>query len=74
MRTPRAGKASVIAEYRQHETDTGSPEVQVSILTSRIRELTEHLKANKKDKHTQRGIRTASRKGLRALWLRCRIA
>ncbi len=49
-------KTGVISEYRQHETDTGSPEVQVAILTTRIQELTEHLKINKKDHAARRGL------------------
>ncbi len=49
-------KQAVVEEYRTHETDTGSVEVQVAILTDRIRSLTEHMKAHKKDFHTQRGL------------------
>ena len=49
-------KAQIIAEYGRSEGDTGSPEVQVAILTERIRELTEHLKVNKKDNHSRRGL------------------
>ena len=49
-------KTKVIEDNRLHETDTGSPEVQVAILTARINELTEHLKEHKKDKHSQRGL------------------
>lgn len=49
-------KAEVIANSRVHETDTGSPEVQVSILTSRINQLTEHLKVHKHDLHSKRGL------------------
>ena len=49
-------KTQVIAENRTHETDTGSPEVQVAILTARINELTEHMKTHPKDKHSQRGL------------------
>jgi small subunit ribosomal protein S15 len=49
-------KTSVVKEYRQHEADTGSPEVQVAILTSRIQELTEHLKTHKKDHSSRRGL------------------
>lgn len=51
-----ADKASTIAEYRTHESDTGSPEVQVALLTGRINHLTEHLKAHKGDHHTRRGL------------------
>ena len=49
-------KTSIIAENRLHETDTGSPEVQIAILTERINHLTEHLKVHKKDNHTRRGL------------------
>ncbi len=49
-------KQSTIAEYRLHETDTGSPEVQVAILSERIVHLTEHLKVHKGDHHTRRGL------------------
>ena len=49
-------KQEVISEYRTHESDTGSPEVQVAVLTARIRELTEHLKAHSKDFHSRRGL------------------
>ena len=49
-------KLAVIKEYATHEGDTGSPEVQVAILTSRIQYLTEHLKEHKKDHHTRRGL------------------
>jgi len=49
-------KAGIIAEYKRGETDTGSPEVQIALLTQRIRDLTEHLKIHKKDHHTRRGL------------------
>ncbi len=49
-------KKSIIAEYRIHETDTGSPEVQIALLTERINYLTEHLKVHKKDHHSRRGL------------------
>ena len=49
-------KGATIAEHRLHETDTGSPEVQVAILSERINHLTEHLKVHKKDHHTRRGL------------------
>jgi small subunit ribosomal protein S15 len=49
-------KAGIIADARVHETDTGSPEVQVSILTKRINHLTEHLKVHKHDLHSRRGL------------------
>ncbi|MBQ7448016.1 MAG: 30S ribosomal protein S15 [Eubacterium sp.] len=49
-------KTELIQEYGRKPGDTGSPEVQVAILTTRIRELTEHLKANPKDHHSRRGL------------------
>ena len=49
-------KAELIKEYAQKEGDTGSPEVQVAILTTRILNLTEHLKTHKKDFHSRRGL------------------
>ena len=49
-------KTAVIEANRIHETDTGSPEVQIAILTARINELTEHLKVHKKDNHSRRGL------------------
>lgn len=49
-------KQRVIQEYRVHETDTGSPEVQVALLTKRISELTEHFKTHAKDHHSRRGL------------------
>ena len=49
-------KSEVLSEHSLHETDTGSPEVQVAILTSRIRVLTEHLKEHAKDHHSRRGL------------------
>ena len=49
-------KDKLIGDYRIHETDTGSPEVQVAILTERIGMLTGHLKIHKKDKHSRRGL------------------
>ena len=57
MPLPVEVKAEVIANSRVHETDTGSPEVQVSLLTSRINQLTEHLKVHKHDRHSWRGLR-----------------
>ncbi|MCC6340093.1 MAG: 30S ribosomal protein S15 [Acidimicrobiia bacterium] len=48
--------ATTIAEHRLHETDTGSPEVQVALLSARISHLTEHLKVHKKDHHGRRGL------------------
>ena len=49
-------KAEIISDFRIHETDTGSPEVQISILTRRINQLTEHLKIHKHDTHTNSGV------------------
>jgi small subunit ribosomal protein S15 len=49
-------KAKVIEEYKQHEGDTGSPEVQVALLTSRINYLTDHFKTHKKDFHSRTGL------------------
>ena len=49
-------KSEIIAAYAQHEGDTGSPEVQIALLSNRIVALTEHLKANKKDHSTRRGL------------------
>ena len=49
-------KTAIIAEYATHEGDTGSPEVQIAILTARINELTEHLKVHIHDNHSRRGL------------------
>lgn len=49
-------KAQIIAEYGRQPGDTGSPEVQIAILTARINELTQHLQVNKKDHHSRRGL------------------
>ena len=49
-------KTSIIEANRTHETDTGSPEVQIAILTARISNLTEHLKVHPKDNHSRRGL------------------
>lgn len=49
-------KNAIIKEYAQHEGDTGSPEVQIALLTKRINNLTEHLKTHKKDHHSRRGL------------------
>ncbi|HPS93027.1 MAG TPA: 30S ribosomal protein S15 [Deltaproteobacteria bacterium] len=49
-------KTEVITQFRRHETDTGSPDVQVAILTRRINDLTEHFKVHKKDHHSRRGL------------------
>ena len=49
-------KAEIIGQYKRDENDTGSPEVQIALLTKRINELTEHLKIHKKDNHSRRGL------------------
>ncbi|MDR1481709.1 MAG: 30S ribosomal protein S15 [Synergistaceae bacterium] len=49
-------KTQVIEQYKTHGADTGSPEVQIAILTTRIRQLTEHMKIHKKDFHSRRGL------------------
>ncbi len=49
-------KASVISKFRTHESDTGSPEVQIALLSQRIDYLTEHFKTHKKDHHSRRGL------------------
>jgi len=49
-------KESIVNQYRTHEGDTGSPQVQVALLTQRINELTEHFKTHKKDNHSRRGL------------------
>ena len=55
MLTPEK-KKGIITKFQQHEGDTGSPEVQIAILTTRINELTEHFKTHKKDHHSRRGL------------------
>ena len=52
----KARKQEIIQQYKLHEGDTGSPEVQIAILTDRINHLNEHLKINKKDHHSRRGL------------------
>lgn len=49
-------KRAIMLEYATHEGDTGSPEVQIAVLTKRISDLTEHLKIHKKDNHSRRGL------------------
>lgn len=51
-----ATKTEIIEQYGRHEGDTGSPEVQIALLTERINHLNEHLKLNKKDHHSRRGL------------------
>lgn len=52
----KAKKSQIISEYKRSENDTGSPEVQIALLTERINHLTEHLKTNKQDDHSRRGL------------------
>ena len=56
MTLTKEQKAQIIEEYKLHEGDTGSPEVQIAILTHRINSLTGHLKTHKKDHHSRRGL------------------
>jgi len=56
MALTKEGKSGIITNYRLHESDTGSPEVQVAILSERINYLTEHFKTHKKDHHSRRGL------------------
>lgn len=59
-------KTEIISTYKRHDGDTGSPEVQIALLTERINHLNEHLKANKKDNHSRRGLlkMVGARRGL----------
>lgn len=52
----KAEKTEIIQKYARHEGDTGSPEVQIAVLTKRINDLTEHLRSNQKDHHSRRGL------------------
>lgn len=56
MNVTKEAKSEVISKYRHHEKDTGSPEVQVALLTQRIIELTDHFKTHVKDHHSRRGL------------------
>ena len=49
-------KSTIISQYKRHDVETGSAEVQISLLTERIKHLNEHLKVNKNDKHSRRGL------------------
>ena len=62
----QSGKTEIVQQYRTHDTDTGSPEVQVALLTTRITYLTEHFKTNAKDHHSRRGL-------LQMVWRRRRL-
>lgn len=52
----KEAKSELIKQFRQHDTDSGSPEVQIAVLTNRISYLTEHFKLHKKDHHSRRGL------------------
>ncbi|HEY7532750.1 MAG TPA: 30S ribosomal protein S15 [Nitrospiraceae bacterium] len=54
----KEAKAGLIKQFRQHDSDSGSPEVQIAVLTNRITYLTEHFKLHKKDHHSRRGLLT----------------
>lgn len=56
MPLPTDTTATVVADYQTHEGDTGSPEVQIALLTARINQLTDHLRIHKKDHHSRRGL------------------
>jgi small subunit ribosomal protein S15 len=56
MSVDTEAKTKIVSEYKIHDKDTGSPEVQIAILTTRINELTEHLKTHKKDHSSRRGL------------------
>lgn len=56
MSKVEADKPKIISKYRLHESDTGSPEIQIAIFTEKIQELTKHLKAHRKDFHSRRGL------------------
>ncbi|MDQ7844093.1 MAG: 30S ribosomal protein S15 [Armatimonadota bacterium] len=56
MALPKTKKTEIVDRHRRHETDTGSPEVQIALLTERINQLTEHLALHKKDIHSRRGL------------------
>ncbi len=56
MGIPKENKEEIIGSYARHQGDTGSPEVQIALLTTRIDQLTEHLKVHKHDEHSRRGL------------------
>ncbi|MGC9449830.1 MAG: 30S ribosomal protein S15 [Oceanipulchritudo sp.] len=56
MAKTQLDKTSVIADYKNHDTDTGSPDVQIALLTQRINHLTDHLRTHRKDFHSRRGL------------------
>ncbi|MGE5138960.1 MAG: 30S ribosomal protein S15 [Rudaea sp.] len=56
MPLPKAKKTQIMGQYQTHANDTGSPEVQIALLTNRINQLVEHLKVHKQDNHSRRGL------------------
>ena len=56
MALAKEAKEKIVTDFRTHEADTGSPQVQVALLSQRINELTEHFKTHKKDNHSRRGL------------------
>lgn len=56
MTLRKTAKTEIVTKYKRHQADTGSPEVQIALLTERITQLTEHLAAHKKDLHSRRGL------------------
>lgn len=56
MSTAKEVKEKIVVEYKTHDADTGSSQVQIALLTQRINELTEHFKVHKKDNHSRRGL------------------
>ncbi|HEV7643697.1 MAG TPA: 30S ribosomal protein S15 [Pyrinomonadaceae bacterium] len=56
MPTAKETKEKVVGDYKLHDSDTGSPQVQIALLSTRINELTEHFKTHKKDHHSRRGL------------------
>ena len=56
MALAKQTKEQIVSEYRTHDSDTGSPQVQVALLSKRINDLTEHFKTHKKDNHSRRGL------------------
>ena len=56
MPLTKEGKSDVVAQHKTHDTDTGSPDVQIALLTARIKELADHLAVHKHDNHSRRGL------------------
>lgn len=56
MPLQKSEKTTIIEQYKRHDGDTGSPEVQIALLTTRINQLTEHLRTHRKDHHSRRGL------------------